>query len=258
MSSRFIACLYLSPMSTAKAAIERYVQGDYQAKHPNWHLADSAKKAADLQAALEAMLRDSPQKKWSIVDVGAGAGGVLDETIKRINAMDRGIEVQACGFEISPHAIALAAQRFPHLSMRQKFFEASDGPFDAVMFTDVLEHSENPWEMLRTAREAARYMLVRQPLLENFSTFRHDNYRNQREEWGHVGFFTYRFFLEMAAATGWTPLKVDLVAPWELATKDAKGGMIQRLMTKTNRAMASYFISGFYLNGVFRRAVCKT
>ena len=86
----------------------------------------------------------------------------------------------------------------------------------------------------------------------NFSTFRHNNYSGQRETWGHISFYSYRFFLDMAATTGWEPLHLDLLAPWELAGAASPGGFIQNLIIKMNRVTASYFISGFYLNGVFR------
>src|SRR5580698_6017076 len=114
-----------------KSAIDQYVGGDYESRHPDWHLADAPNKAADLQPALEAMLRDAKKKEWRIVDIGAGAGGVLDETVKRMAKLQSDIEVHACGIEISSQAVAIAGQKFPHLDMRQKFFEASDGPFDA-------------------------------------------------------------------------------------------------------------------------------
>lgn len=234
-----------------KPAIEQYLGGEYKSRHPDWHSAESAGKAADLQAGLEAMLRDSPQEKWKITDVGAGVGGVLDETMKRMANIQPGVELEGCGIEISSQAIAMAAQRFPHLKMQEKFFEPSDGPIDAVMFVDVLEHVENPWELLRAARSAARYMLVRQPLLEGFSTFRHRNYQLQRQDWGHIGFFSYHFFLDMTAAAGWEPLRIDLRPPWELTGNSKRPGQLQKLFADLDRVTASFFISGFYLNGVF-------
>jgi hypothetical protein len=238
--------------SSGKAAVQQYLDGDYESKNPDWHLADSPNKAADLHDALTAMLQDSPQQQWRIADIGAGAGGVLQETMKRMIDIRPNVAVKGCGIEISSQAVAIAAQKFPDLEMRQKFFQPSDGPFDAVMFVDVLEHLENPWQILRDARTASKYMLVRQPLLENFSTFRHKNYRPQRDAWGHIGFFTYHFFLDMAKATGWEPLKIDLKPPWELAGNPGRGGLLQRLLIKANRELASFIISGFYLNGVFK------
>lgn len=232
-------------------AIDQYLDGDYAAKHPDWHLADAPGKARDLQPGLAALLPQLPNKKLRLAEIGAGVGGVLHEATKVIAEIDPSVQVEPTAFEVSPQAAAAAKKMFPQLDVRQKFFNSDDGPFDAVMFIDVLEHVENPWELLRHAKAAAPYMLVRQPLLGGFSTFRHDAYRSQRDTWGHIGFFNYRFFLDMAASTGWKPAKIDLLAPWEL--HPAKPGkFIQRTVTRTNRLMASFFLSGFYLNGLFK------
>ena len=108
--------------SAARSAADQYVDGDYASKHTDWHLADSPNKAADLQPALEVMLRDSPeQQHWNIADVGAGAGGVLNETVKRVKKLRPQAKVDGCGFEISAQAGAIAAEKFPQLQMGQKF-----------------------------------------------------------------------------------------------------------------------------------------
>jgi Methyltransferase domain len=238
--------------SRSASAADHYTQGDYGKRHPDWHLADSQAKAADIDSALHSMLKDSSQSQWVIADVGAGAGGVLHETVGRMRKIRPDATVEGCGIEISAQAIELAATNFPELKMRQKFFDASDGPFDATMFIDVLEHLENPWQILRDARQVSRYLIVRQPLLENFSTFRHGNYRHQRDAWGHIGFFTYRFFLDMAHTAGWHPLHIELKAPWELHGMNRRASIMHRILTRANRVMASFILSGFYLNGVFK------
>jgi hypothetical protein len=164
------------------------------------------------------------------------------------------LKVEGIGFEVSQFAVEAGRKLFPHLDLRQKFFELTDGNFDAVLFVDVLEHLENPWDLLRRARATSEYMIVRQPLLENFSTFRHNNYRNQRQEWGHIGYFNYNSFMDMAIASGWKSFKVELLADWELAGHLGRHvSPLHKLFARANRKMASYLLSGFYLNGAFRR-----
>lgn len=231
-----------------------YINGDYGLKHQDWHLVDAPGKAEDLMPGLLAAIESSGSNTFRLADIGTGVGGVLLEVVKQLNQVHKNLNVESVGFEISPLAVETGRKLFPNLNIRQKFFESSDGPFDAVMFVDVLEHLENPWEMLRTARNSSKYMIVRQPLLESFSTFRHNNYRDQREHWGHIGYFNYYSFMDMVEATGWKPLKVDLLASWELAgNKGQRVSPIYRLFVRANRLMASHFLSGFYLNGVFKR-----
>jgi hypothetical protein len=235
----------------SRPAVELYTRGDYATRYPDYHLSESANKAADLRPALKVLLGVFKGRNLRIADVGAGPGGVLDEVVKVIAGLNPQITVEPVGYEISPEAVAIGAAKFPNIPLRQKFFEVSDGPVDLVTFVDVLEHVENPWELLRTARASSRYMIVRQPMLESFSTYRHSDYAGQRKTWGHISFFTHRFFLDMADATGWEPVKVDLVASWEMAG-NPPGGVIHRLITRASRPMAAFFLSGFYLNGLFR------
>jgi SAM-dependent methyltransferase len=237
-------------------ATDLYTSGDYGLKHQDWHLEDAPSKVDDIMPALLAVVESIQSDTVKIADVGAGTGGVVAEIVNQLAQIDTNLTVDATGFEISPVAIQTGREIFPDLDLREKFFEPSDGPFDVVLFVDVLEHLENPWEMLRIAHDASEYMIVRQPLLDNFSTFRHDNYCDQREHWGHINYFNYRSFIDMAKATGWKPLKVDLLASWELTENKNKGQQVSplhSLVTGAARLMASYFISGFYLNAAFQR-----
>ncbi|MEM7035281.1 MAG: methyltransferase domain-containing protein [Chloroflexota bacterium] len=235
--------------------LEQYINNSYKHKHQDWHLGDAPFKAQDIMPGLLAAIKASNKNSIRIADIGAGAGGVLIEVIKLLNQAKASIEIEAIGFEVSPQAVEISRQQFPQLQMRQKFFEISDGPFDIILFVDVLEHVENPWEMLRLARKSSDFITVRQPLLENFSTFRHRNYEGQRNEWGHIGFFNYYSFLDMTNACGWKPLEITLAAQWELAANiNRSGSILHRALVNTNRIITSYLISGFYLNGTFENA----
>jgi hypothetical protein len=189
-----------------------------------------------------------------IADVGAGVGLVLVELTGMIQTHWPNVRVIPVAFEISREAATVAKTKNPSLEVHQKLLSHTDGPFDVAMLVDVLEHVENPWDLLRTARSTAEYLVVRQPLLGNYPRFRHDNYGDQRTHWGHIGYFSYRSFLDMAAACGWQAIHLDLLAPWELATdKPRRGGLAARVLLKLNRVTASFLVDGFYLNGAFRR-----
>jgi SAM-dependent methyltransferase len=237
--------------TATKSALQQYTDGDYANRHPDWHVNDAPNKAADMLPGLLAIADDLKTSSIRVADVGAGVGGVVIDLKKRLEAARPGCSMEIVAFEIAPECVSRARELFPNLDMRQKLLEASDGPFDVILFADVLEHVENPWELLRTARAATKYILVRQPLLESFSTFRHNNYRNQFNEWGHIFFFNHRSFLEICRQSGWHPLKIDLVAPWELHPP-ARPNIIKRSLLRMNRLMCSYFMSGFYLNGAFK------
>ncbi len=239
--------------NNVNTAEDRYSSGAYMDTHPDWHLPDSPGKALDIWPVLKPLVSDYSGQTLRIVEVGTGTGGVLHETGKILhqNFPDQNLELH--GFDIASSAIELGKAQFPEIQFHQRFFTLDDGPFDVTLLIDVLEHLENPWEMLRIVAAASRFLIVRQPLLGNFSTFRHDNYRTQRNHWGHIAYFNIYSFCDMAESTGWRPTQTILTAPWELKTNPRRGRAISRLLTRINRNLSSFFLSGFYLIGSFEQ-----
>jgi Methyltransferase domain len=235
-------------------ATELYISGEYANQHLDWHLSDASNKVKDILSYLQLVVEISAKDNLRIGDIGAGVGGVLHESIKVLKDKYSNLRISGTGFEISPSAVEKSRKIFPNLDIQQKAFEKSDTGFDVVMFIDVLEHLENPWEMLRIARETSEFMIIRQPLIENFSTFRQNQYRLQKETWGHIAYFNYYSFIDMAQTTGWKPIKLDLCPPWNLEGENkGKASLLNKSLVKINHIMASYLLSGFYLNGVFQR-----
>ena len=241
-------------MTAAGAAEQLSTGGADAVQHPDWHGGDAAAKAADLRPAIEELLFRTPGMELRLADAAAGTGGVLHEVVRVAQGIDAELKIDPAGFETSRQAVDMARQLYPGLAMQCKPLEAADGPFDAVLLVNVLEHLENPWEMLRTAHETCRFLLVRQPLLGGFSGFRQNRYAYQRKRWGHIGMFTSRSLLDMTAAAGWSPRHVEVAAPWELAGFTGRAGSVQRVLCGWDRETASFFLSGFCLNGLFERA----
>ncbi|MEM7145835.1 MAG: methyltransferase domain-containing protein [Verrucomicrobiota bacterium] len=236
-----------------------YTSGEYAERHQEWHLEDAPAKAQDILPYVKEVigLQNSQNKgrECRIADIGAGVGGVIVE-LQKFLASDNTQELSCkfSGYEISEHAVKQGKQMFPQLDLVNKALQENDGPFDATMFIDVLEHLENPHEMVRLARKVSDFMIVRQPLLESFATFRHANYQNQRMQWGHIAFFNSESFIDLAASQGWNVFAGRLLAPWELATgNNSRPNLAQNLFTSLNRRIASQFISGFYWVGAFQR-----
>jgi SAM-dependent methyltransferase len=240
-------------MNNPSPAETIYTGASYQEKNPDWHLADAGNKAIDILFAFAPIVAACP-KGVRVADLGAGVGGVLNELLKLWPARFPGVPISATGFEIAPTAVEAGRRLHPGLDLREKLPTSEDGFFDVIMYIDVLEHLENPWEVLRNARQTASHLVVRQPLLENYSTFRTNNYEHQWSSYGHIGFFNYRSFLNMMRLTGWRPKEIRLLAPWELVGAPSRPGLLRRLAIKVHRVTTSYLISGFYLNGLFERA----
>jgi hypothetical protein len=231
-----------------------YSDGTYLARNPDWHLTDAPGKARDVAPFLVPLMQTLNRPTFTIADVGAGVCGVLSELLPLLHTACPTITVRPQAFEPSADAVRQAHELFPTIPVTNRVLTNMDGPFDVVLMVDVLEHLENPRELLRLAHNVATHIVVRQPLLENFSTFRHRNYKNQRQTWGHIAYFNYYSFLDLTEDCGWQPLTVQLVPPWELATGSSKAAFWKRYLARLIPVLASYFLAPFYLIGSYRRS----
>ena len=234
-------------------SVNIYTNEQYATLHKDWHIEDTNAKVMDMSVFSPSILSAVNKPEFNIADVGCGLGGVLHGMIKDLSRQP-GVKVTGAAFEISEYAATTGKQMFPELNWINRQLLETDGPYDVIMFIDVFEHLENPWEMLRLASKVAKFMLIRQPLLDNYSNFRTNNYKHQRDHWGHISFFNERSFIDMAKATGWSQFDTRLLASWELNTqeKDMNVPIWKRVLLKKYRTPLSYLISGFYLNGLFK------
>ncbi len=239
----------------AVSATDSYSDGGYwSTEHADW-LNTKPTKHVDILPGLLAAVDAVGKEHIRIADIGTGNAWVFMEALSLIRAARPQCNLIPTGFEVAPDGVASARARFPDLDLRERLFTDREGPFDIVMLIDVLEHLENPWDMLRQCRAAGGYLVVRQPLIASWSTFRNNQYENQRRALGHIALFDYRQFLDMTKATGWAPVATELLPVWEWPmNKGMKASLWKKLLVKWNREFASFVLSGFYLNGAFKRA----
>jgi hypothetical protein len=244
-------------MKLSADSLLRYTDGAYAEENPTWHSEGSQDKADDLIPLIIEVVFDHLKTTggncFSFADIGGGAGLVCRSVIERLARDFPDLEIRPSIYEVSPQAARMSRENNPDISVLEKLMEKNEASYDTVLFVDVLEHIENPWECLRVARTNARYLIVRQPLLGNFPRFRHRDYEGQRNQWGHISCFNFWSFSDLAKATGWEPMTLKLLAPWELSGGNQRApGFIKRILVRQNRVMSSFFIDGFYLLGVFK------
>jgi len=123
----------------------------------------------------------------SILEIGAGDGAILS----RLSEMGFGNELHAV--EISASGVDVIRRRgIPRLVDCRQFDGATlpypDNRFDLASLSHVIEHVENPRQLLYEAARVARYVFVEVPTEDN--SRRSDDYLP--DSVGHINFFSRR------------------------------------------------------------------
>lgn len=180
--------------------LERYFNGDYAQKNPDWDSADAPWKAA----LVAKLLKEHGCQTTSLVEIGCGSGAVL--AALRPMFPDSSL----AGFDIAPDAQRFWPQaagggiRFvlgDYLAMQEPVAEV-------VLVLDVLEHLGNPWEFLARLRDRSKLAVFHIPLdLSSSSVLRERPLLHVREKVGHLHYFTRGLALAMLDECGWEVLE---------------------------------------------------
>lgn len=170
--------------------INIYTDNDYANKNPSWHEEDAPWKASQITR----ILMKNKIKFNSICDIGCGTGDIIINLSNIFNFSS------GEGFEISPHAYAIAIKK---QTDRIKFHNSSfprksDRKFDVCLAIDVMEHVDDYLGFATSMRSLSTYKLFHIPLdLSVQSILRAWPILNLRKDVGHLHYF----FKETALAT---------------------------------------------------------
>ncbi len=154
----------------------------YLDANPTWHAEDSFWKATQI---LKLMDRNK-LKPRSIVEIGCGAGEILNQLQQRIS--DKNIDFT--GYEIAPDAFKLAKTREKEkLHFFQEDILQNDDTYDLLLMIDVFEHVEDYIGFVRKCNTKATYKIYHIPLdMSIWSIF--TNYpASARKQVGHLHYF---------------------------------------------------------------------
>ena len=221
-----------------------YVDGEYLARNPGWHVEESAWKAEQVLRAL----RQNGVKPKTICDVGCGVGEVL----KQLQAsLDR--ECRFWGYDVSPQAIYLAHAR---ASETIHFQLAEFGPetnqfFDLILVLDVIEHLPDYFSFLQRLKKRSNFKIFHIPLdLSVQTVFRKNALLKRRDMYEHIHFFTKETALRALRDCGYevldyfyTPRSIDFgMTPGQILLK-----LPRRLLFAVDKDFAARLLGGYSL-----------
>jgi SAM-dependent methyltransferase len=221
-----------------------YQTGEYFAKHPTYHVEDSAWKAEHIFR----LIRKNNLQPRTVCEIGCGAGEVLRQL--QLLMSD---EVQFEGYEISPQAFTRCQER----ANDRLRFQCADllaldtDPCDLLLCIDVFEHVEDYLGFLRKLRAKAENKLFHIPLdLSVQWVLRGRPIMKQREEVGHLHYFTKETALATLRDAGyevidWCYTPGALLNPRSFKAKLAS--LPRKLLSALNQDLTSRVLGGYSL-----------
>lgn len=221
--------------------LERYLNGDYAQKNPDWDSADACWKAEKLHQ----LLLDHDCQPLSIVEIGCGSGAILAE-LRRFFP-----QTSLAGFDIAPEAARFWGEATA-LGVRFEladYLELEKPIPDLVLVFDVLEHIGNPWEFLARLRHRSKLVAIHFPLdLSAASVLREAPLLQVREKVGHLHYFTRRLALSLLEESGFEIVEARytgaaLDAP-QRSFKTRFAGWVRRLAYAVDRDLGARLLGG--------------
>jgi SAM-dependent methyltransferase len=187
-----------TPFVIADSGSAIYQDGTYLEHNPSWHSEESPFKVRQI---LRMMKRKNLTPK-TVCDVGCGAGVVLGELQTHLPS-----DCVAWGYDVSPHAIAMAESRRNanlHFSVRDIRRDQCDAFFDLLLVLDVFEHVEDYLGLVRDIRSKGKYKLFHIPLdLSVQAVMRRNGLLRRRDLFAHLHYFTKETALRTLTDVGY-------------------------------------------------------
>ena len=224
-----------------------YTSGQYLANTGSWHAEDSAWKA---RAIRDILARNSIVPR-SYLEVGCGAGGILDE----LSRMPEFAATRFFGYDISPKAIELcAALGNPRVAFAcaDAFADALTDGADVLAAIDVFEHVPDYLGFLEKCRAKARYKIYHVPLEIHASALLRGKVTVGRYSVGHLHYFTAESALETLRDTGHTILDrcftdLALLTPSNGSPRQWIANIARRMVSAASRDLAARLLGGLSL-----------
>lgn len=146
------------------------------------------------------MLERNNLKPRSIVEIGCGAGEILNQLFKQMPA-----DTILAGYEISPDAFELCLQRQQErLTFFQENLLSKDAHYDLLLMMDVFEHVDDYIGFIKASAQKATCKIYHIPLDISVSSVLRNVLSRVRKEVGHLHYFTKDTAIATIEYTGQT------------------------------------------------------
>lgn len=174
-----------------------YTDGTYFKNNPEWGINDAQWKAE----IISDLLQKNNIIPKEIIDVGCGAGGILEYLSK-----DIGRNARLIGYDISPQAIAIA-KKFENerLQFINDDVTLKNIHTQLLLVIDVVEHVDDFYNFLENLKPKSEYFIFHIPLdLACRTILKPHVLLQQRRTVGHIHYFSKEMVLWALKDKGYT------------------------------------------------------
>ncbi len=129
----------------------------------------------------------------NVAEIGCGDGAFLLPLASLLK--DKGVEFKIVGYDISQMAIEQAKSNNyfsdSHVSFHVAPVEDIPHNLDIIFCIDVLEHVENPWEILRGLAGKSQYLILHLPIEQSLGHWITGACTRSNKAYNHIHFFSW-------------------------------------------------------------------
>jgi SAM-dependent methyltransferase len=198
--------------------VDRYNDGNYLSNHPDWHVADSPFKAANV----EKLLAKNSVTFASAVEIGCGAGQVLAELSKKFPAAN------FLGCDISTEASEFWSTALSNVRYELSSLADSDQRFDLLLMLDVFEHIPDYMGFLEKHRALATTFVFNIPLDMHVFGLLIDHQMTGRKRYGHLHYFSQSTAIATLRDCGFSVVDSILIPGFRDAPKESSRATLRQ------------------------------
>ncbi len=184
---------------------DMYKSGEYLKNNPTWHREDAPWKVKKIIEILDEAFLQKLVPEVDIVDIGCGTGDILHGVCRYLKKEN--VKAVFSGFDLSDKVINSAKENFPEANFfcsgfDAKMLQGEKRGSRIALLIDILEHLEDPNELLGQIRRTCDYAVCHLPLEDNFEV----NHRGLKDYFtktvGHLHFYNKESAIDLFENNG--------------------------------------------------------
>lgn len=178
-----------------------FYEDSYLCINPDLHEKDILEKTKTVREVIDYLITQHELHFRKIIDVGSGSTLILKGALNFIHSLSGkrplglSVDISSTILKSSP-----GCQNICKLRADAGNLPLADQSFDLLLMIDLLEHTEDPYRVLKEALRVARFVIVKTPLELSFYTFLRggkNRLQSLEKKYGHIQHFNRTYIMKL-------------------------------------------------------------